>query len=401
MSDGEGLNILHVIGSVAPRDGGPTVAIKGMSAALARLGCRVTVATTNADGPHGVLDVPLTRPAVVDGVSYRYFPRTLPGTFGLSLSLSRWLRRNISDFDVVEIHGLFVFATRAGCRSAARAGIPYVVRPLGMLDPWSLSQHSWKKAPYIRFVERPQLAGAAAIHATSESEADGVRALGFGDRVHVIPLGVAAVTHERRADSTDADVELLFLSRLHPKKNIPLLLDALRRVRSEGGQLKLTIAGSGTDAYRAELERQVLGLGLEKVVRFTGHVDGDAKDALFANADVFVLLSNQENFGIAVAEALAAGLPVVVSDQVAIAPDVLAAGAGLVVPVEAVAAAKALTMLASSRERRLDMGRRAAQLARDRYSWDRTAHSLRSLFSDLVAVRGNRKVSGEARHARA
>lgn len=381
------LRILHVIGSVAARDGGPSVAVEGMSTALAALGAEVTVATTNADGPRDTLDVVLDRPVVRDNVEYRYFERNFPGTWGFSLPLARWLRRNVGDYDVVEVHGLFVFATIAGCRAARRAGVPYVVRPLGMLDPWSLRQRAWKKRPYMRFIERPHLQYSAAIHATSESEAASVRMLGFGDRVRTIPLGVrpvAAQSVERRSASS---ADLLFLSRLHPKKNIPLLLQALHLARARGAHLTLTIAGAGTPAYRAELEREVEALSLSNVVRFVGEVHGPEKEALLRASDAFVLLSSQENFGIAVAEALAAGLPVVISDQVAIAPAVAEAGAGLVVPLDSDTAAAALISIASDPARRLAMGRRARELATEQYSWERAARSLRDLFAELIAAR--------------
>ena len=378
------MKVLHVIGSLAPRDGGPTVAIHGMAPALAALGHEVTIATTNADGPRETLDVPVDSPVRAHGVTYHYFERTVDGSWGLSLPLARWLTLHAGDFDVIEVHGLFVFATIAGCRAARQAGVPYIVRPLGMLDPWSLRQHAWKKQPYVRFIERRHLANAAAIHVTSESEADGVRSLGFGDRVHVIPLGVSAVAPTRQRAASTGDTKLLFLSRLHPKKNLPLLLEALRDARNRGARLTLTVAGSGTAAYRAELERTVKDLGLDDVVRFVGQVQGADKDALLAAADAFVLLSSQENFGIAVAEALAVGLPVVISDQVALAPDVQAEGAGLVVPIDAGAAADALVTIDANPERRLEMGRRATQLVGEKYSWDRTARALADLFTTLV-----------------
>lgn len=378
------MRVLHVIGSVAPREGGPSVAIRGMTAALAALGIDVTVATTNADGPREVLPVPTDAPVRSGGVEWRHFARTAPGTWGLSLPLLAWLDRNVADFDVVEVHGLFVFATIAGCRTAARHRVPYVVRPLGMLDPWSLAQRRWKKVPYIRLIEGRHLARAAAIHATSESEADGVRALGYGARVRVIPLGVGGVPRATRASAAGRPVELLFLSRLHPKKNLPLLLDALHAARAEGAALRLTVAGGGTDAYRAELERHVAALGLAEAVRFVGQVEGERKAELLAGADAFVLPSSQENFGIAVAEALAAGLPVVVSDQVAISADVVAARAGYVVPVDAAATARALVALARDGAERSAMGARAARLAAEKYSWERTATSLRALYSELT-----------------
>jgi glycosyltransferase involved in cell wall biosynthesis len=292
----------------------------------------------------------------------------------------------VRDFDVVHVHALFSFAAIPGCRAARRAAIPYVMRPLGTLDAWSLGQKSWKKTPYLWLIERTHLAHAAAIHATSESEAEAVRALGYGDKVRVIPLGVPFPDDaERHKGENNALTRLLFLSRLHPKKGLPLLLDAVGQARSMGSRVELVIAGDGPRAYLTELEAHVQALGLGAQVRFVGHVEGDAKRRLFADTDIFVLPSKQENFGIAVAEALAAGLPVIVSDQVAIAHDIAAARAGRVVPLSRDALSNAIISLAADEAERLAMGGRAAALARERYSWTATARALLSLYEELAA----------------
>lgn len=358
-----------------------------MSAALAVAGAAVTVATTDADGATARLDVPLETPVRIGDVDYLHFARTIPGEWKLSLPLGSWLMRHVRQFDVVHIHALFSFATIPGCRAARRAGVPYVMRPLGTLDPWSLGQKSWKKAPYLWLIERSHLAHAAAIHATSESEAEAVRALGYGERVRTIPLGVAsgpAMARPRAAHQ--GATRLLFLSRLHHKKGIPLLFEAMHQARLAGASIELAVAGGGPDAYRTELEDLARSLGLEDLVRFLGHVEGAAKQRVFAESDVFVLPSKQENFGIAVAEALAAGLPVIVSDKVGIASDVAAAGAGRVVPLARGALADAILELASNGPERSAMGMRAAELAREKYSWDATAHALLALYEELTAA---------------
>lgn len=377
------MNVLHVIPSVALRDGGPAVAIREMTAALADEGASVTVATTDADGPRARLAVPHGKPVMVGRVAYRHFSRTVPGEWKLSLPLARWLYAHAGDFDVVHVHALFSFATIPGSRASARAGVPFVLRPLGTLDPWSLGQRSWKKAPYLALVERKHLREAAAIHVTSESERSAIERLGYGDKARVIPLGVPVAPAARGARRA-AGTRLLFLSRLHPKKNIPLLLDAVRAARDGGTSLELVIAGGGPDGYRAELESRAKALGIDGEVRFVGHVEGAEKARLFSEADVFVLPSSQENFGIAVAEALAAGVPVIASDQVAIAQEVADAGAGWVVPVSRDALVAALRDASGDTVRRAAMGERAAAFARERYSWARTGRELMALYRELA-----------------
>ena len=373
------MKILHVLPAIAARYGGPSVAMRALGPRQAARGHEVHVATTDADGPSR-LDVPLDEPVIDRGVVYHYFPRTLNGEFKFSWPLTRWLYEHVGGYDVVHVSYLFSYSTIPACRAARRAGVPYVVRPLGTLDAWSLRQKRWKKAPYYWMIERSHLASATAIHATSAAEADAVARLGFGARTHVVELGVDGPPTLARRPAGDGPLRLLYLSRVHPKKGIPLLLDAMADAVARGAALDLTVAGSGQPAYLAELRDRAGALGIADRVRFVGHVEGEAKWALLADAELFVLPSSQENFGIAVAEALAAGVPVLVSDQVAIAPQVADAGAGRVVPLDRERLRDALIDAFERRRALPTMGERALALARSRYSWERTAAQLDDLY---------------------
>ncbi|MFL5578375.1 MAG: glycosyltransferase [Gemmatimonadaceae bacterium] len=391
------MRVLHVIPATAPRYGGPSVALRGMTEALAALGAEVTVAATDADGPRARLDVALDRAVVERGVEYRYFARTGGGEWKYSWPLTRWLWASAGRFDVVHVHALFSYATIPGCRAAERAGVPFVLRPLGTLGSWSVAHRRWKKLPYLALVERHHLARAAAIHATSEAEREEVAALGYGAKARVVPLGVTAPdgSGARRGVRPDGGrLRLLFLSRLHPKKGLPLVFEALALLPAERrARVELVVAGDGEEAYAAELRAIVARLGVAGAVSFVGHVGGETKRALYESANAFVLPSSHENFGIAAAEALAAGLPVVLSDAVAIAGDVAAAGAGLVVPREAGAIAAAVAALLDDPARRRAMGERAAALAAQRYSWRRTASELLELYHEVAS--GARRAAAE------
>ena len=375
-----------MISTVASRYGGPSVAIRAMGSALAEIGVDVTVATTDADGPLDA-DIALGVPIVDRGVTYRYFHRTLRGEWMFSLGLTRWAFAHARDFDVVHVHSVFSYATIAGCRAARAAGVPYVLRPLGTLSAWSLAQQSWKKRPYMALIERSHLANAAAIHVTSEAEADDLRALGYESRVRNIPLGVAIGAERGPKPEHGGPLRLLFLSRVHPKKGLPLLFEALARLGREGRAVTLDVVGGGDEAYVRELQARAAAEGVGDRVRFRGELLGEAKAEAFANADVYVLPSSNENFGIAVAEAMAASLPVVISDQVGLASDVVEANAGLVTPLDAGALTAALRTLADDPARRAAMARAARTLAVTRYSWQTTARRLASLYDEVAAGR--------------
>ena len=379
------MKILHVIPSAAPVDGGPNLAVRAMARGLIDRGVHVTIATTNAAGD-GTLDVPLDAPVIDGGVVYRFFARTVPGSWKFSWPLTRWLWANAGRYDVVHVHALFSYATIPACRAASHAPVPYVLRPLGTLSEWSLRHRGWKKRPYYSLLERSHLERASAIHVTSDTEAVDLARLGFGDRTRVIPLGVEVPERRNtRAPAIGGPLRLLFLSRLHEKKNIPLLLRALASDGPTRRGVQLTIAGDGDPRYRAELERLTGELRLGDRVRFVGHVDGDAKDALFATCDCFVLPSAHENFGLAVAEALAAGMPVILTPGVALAGAVAVAGAGIVVDATDSALAAALTWAAEHPAVLGEMRGRAWQLARRDLSWDTSCSRLVALYEELAA----------------
>jgi len=388
------VRVLHVIPSAAPTDGGPNLAVRAIARGLVARGVDVTVVTTNADGVRS-LPVPLETPVIDEGVVYRYFARTVPGSWKFSWPLTRWLWANAGSYDVVHVHALFSYATIPGCRAAAHAPVPYVLRPLGTLSDWSLGHRRWKKKPYYALLERSHLAMASAIHVTSDAEAEDVARLGYGDRARVIPLGVDVderlwVDAPRRA-AVDRPLRLLFLSRLHEKKNVPLLLRALAGGAGASRGVELTIAGDGDPRYRAELTSLVDQLGLGARVRFIGHVSGEEKRRALADADCFVLPSAHENFGLAVAEALAAALPVIVTPGVALAPNVVAAGAGLVADATEDALRSTIAWAAEHPAALVEMGERAWRLARQDLSWRTTCARLADLYGELATASLHRR----------
>jgi len=367
-------------------DGGPNVAVRAIARGLARRGLEVTVVATNAAGAKS-LDVPLDTPVIDDGVVFRFFARSVPGSWKFSWPMTRWLWANAASYDVVHVHALFSYATIPGCRAAAHVPVPYVLRPLGTLSDWSLGRRRWKKRPYYALLERSHLEMASAIHVTSEAEAEDVARLGYADRVRVIPLGVDVAERRPRKTPGGASLRLLFLSRLHEKKNLPLLLRAIAHALDAPRRIELTIAGTGEPGYREQLVELARQLGLGDRVTFVGHVEGSAKERAFADADCFILPSAHENFGLAVAEALAAGLPAIISPGVALSSDVGAAGAGLITDATESALASAIAWTAEHPAALVEMGDRAWQLAHRSLSWETTCARLGSLYDELAVGR--------------
>lgn len=370
------MKVLHVIPSVSPIDGGPSQALRPMVSSLAKAGIRVDVATTNKNGRDE---------SKQEGVRYFYFPCQWPKRWTFSQPLSQWLKNHASDYDLLHVHALFSYPSFAACHSARQAKIPYLLRPLGTLGPWSMAYKRLRKKFYYQFLERPNLSAAKAIQATSRLEAQSLERLGFGAKTHVVPLGVNSLLIPPHRASSLSPAKILFLSRLHPTKALPLLFQSLVLLRKGGINPELTIAGGGDPAYRSQLEEELKHLGLTTQVKFLGFIEGETKARVLAEADIFVLPSYQESFGVAAAEAMAAGLPVVVSDQVGIAPDIQEYGAGIVVPCSPESLAEGLERLISNPSLCHQMGKQGEQLIREKFSWTKVTRQLIKLYEKIVA----------------
>jgi glycosyltransferase involved in cell wall biosynthesis len=311
----------------------------------------------------------------------------------VSLPFHQWMRRHVQDYDLIHIHAVFSYCSNAAALLAASHGVPYIVRPLGVLNEWGMrNRRPWLKKLSFRLLESRVFAGASLVHYTSEEERLQASRIGVSQRSAVIPNPVALPTEPRRHagwfrakyPELAARPWILFLSRIDPKKGLDILLDAFARLRACRFRAVLMIAGDGDRRLLARLRERANQLGMGQDIVWTGFLDGDQKAAALADADIFVLPSYSENFGIAVAEAMAYGLPVVVSDQVAIHHEITAAEAGLVVPCNADPLADAIAKLLDSRELRCQLGANSLRLARDCFSLPAVIGRIVETYENLV-----------------
>jgi glycosyltransferase involved in cell wall biosynthesis len=385
------MKVLHVIPSLSLADGGPTRAIAAMERALSDQGVTVETAATDDDGPGRHNGKPLAQPLQENGVTRRYFAKRTE-FYKASPAFARWIRSEVRGYDLVHIHALFSFTSIVAARAARRAGVPYVVRPLGTLNDYGMRRRRpWLKALSLRFVDGPLLRDAAAVHFTSHEEAAQARRLGLAVKEAVIPLGIGQAPQRavaprlaRYADLSAAGPRLLYLSRLDPKKNLEGLLAAVALLTPEMPQLHLVVAGTGAPDYVNGLKAKAQSLGIADRVDWAGHVEGDAKAAAFADADLFVLPSYSENFGIAAAEALAAGLPCVLGEGVAITKDVVEAQAGIAVGTDATSIAQGLRRIIADHDALPALSANAMRLARERYSIEAMGASLKRLYDGIL-----------------
>ena len=385
------MRVLQVVPRISPQSGGPSVALPGLARALVQNGVATTLLTTNV-APNGRLDVPLTGPTVRDGVDYVFHHVWAGGgRYGFAPSLVPSLRHRVREYDLVHIHWLYDFACIVAARAARAARVPFVVQPAGSLDPHLSRKNAWIKRTYLATVGRPLLADAAAIIFTSEQERR-LAADETNGSAWVIPVGLDAATFSclpatgtfrRHVPDIDGPF-LLFVGRLSRQKGLDLLIRAFARLASRRPELWLVLAGPDPDGYGTRLRRLSEDLGVGHRLRFTGLLSHDLKLAAYRDADLFVLSSYAENFGAVVTEALACGLPVVISDQVNIHVELAAAGAATVVRCEVDHVAAGIESALSDPTLRARMSTLGPALVAARYTWDVIAPMLITRYREVL-----------------
>ena len=404
------MRILQIIPSISLVYGGPSQMVLGLSAALAAQGIDVTIITTDSNGDIGQspLDVTLNQPIKQNGYQIIYFRCSPFRRYKFSLSLLQWLNASARQFDIAHIHALFSPVTNLAATIARVHKLPYIMRPCGMLDPADLQKKKRLKQIYGTLFERPNLAGAAAIHFTSKQEAKISERFGLGSTNKmpvprdfgsqdctgkmpvpqdlIIPLGVRAGLFAKRLRESQVPI-VLFMSRIEPKKGLDLLIPALESILESGVDFQFILAGSNPqDAdYEAGIKVKIQHSSLAKYTTITGFVSGDRKNELLTNADLFVLPSYYENFGIAVAEAMAAGVPVAISDRVHISEDIRQAEAGWVGPLEVDAIANSIKSALLDPQERQRRGLNAKEYAKKHYNWEAIAQQTIDAYQHILS----------------
>jgi len=231
-----------------------------------------------------------------------------PHAFGYAPEMADTLARLAPS--LIDVQGLWTYPSLANLRHHRRHGTPYVVTPHGMLDPWARSRSMWKKRAVRLLFEDAHLACAACLRATAEMEGEHFRNFGLTNPIAIVPNGVEMPALIQPERPHAGPRRLLFLSRIHPKKGLAYLLRAWSKIEVMGFDWDLMIAGPDEVNHKAEMQALARELGLRRVA-WVDAVQGSEKSALYFSADLFVLPTHAENFGLVVAEALAHGVPVI------------------------------------------------------------------------------------------
>jgi len=378
------MRVQHLSWLLSPAGGGIPRIVFALAASQRGLGVDARVL--------GIAD-PAAPPVDTRGVPHAEFAAKGPVGLGYAPALGAALRADAPD--LLHLHGLFTWPSGAARRWRRGTGRPVVVSPHGMLEPWALANSTWKKRLFSWLVENDNLRGAACLHACGP-EARNFRRLGLRNPIAVLPNGVdfAGMPAPMPRAAFDGLFPaaagrrlLLFLARIHPKKGLPHLLGAWAALKAEGrlgpdGWL-LVVAGPDQLGHAAEVMARARALGLERDVIFTGPLHGNAKWAALSAAEAFILPSFSEGFSVAVLEAMAFRLPVLLTRQCNF--DVEAIGAGLLCEPDATSVATQLrTFLELGEKGRRALGERGRREIEERYTWPTIARNMVQVYAWLL-----------------
>ncbi|MDJ0696298.1 glycosyltransferase [Mastigocoleus sp. MO_188.B34] len=391
------MKILHIIPSIAQIRGGPSRGVLDMVKALQQSDIEVEIATTNDNGSE-LLNVPLNKRIRYKNIPVYFFPRFSPSIvnlreFAFSSELTQWLWQNIQDYDLLHIHGVFSYPSTVAMAISRIKAIPYITTPHGLLLQWALQQSTQKKQIYLKLIEQTNLYQSKAVHFTSEKEQQEALASSFLELPpsnFVLPLGISVPetihnARQRLRQYFNIPVDepiILFLSRLHPVKGLEYLIPALGKLAQH--RFSFILAGSGMPKYEDQIKSLLVSNGLNNRTYITGFVSGEFKNLLIQGANLFAQTSHIESFGLSVLEALAVGLPALVTPGVALASVVEQHKLGYVTSLDVSAIASTIENHLTNPQQAKEMGTRARQLIFEQYTWDSIAKKLIQVYTAII-----------------
>jgi glycosyltransferase involved in cell wall biosynthesis len=382
------MRILHVIPYISPVYGGPPQVVKDMAKASILSGHEIIILSTTA-GLNGQTSWKQSD-YESEFISYKLFTTSLLHKWFYSKSLNMELEKLVGIIDLVHLHIPFTAPLLFASKWASRNKIPYIITTHGLLDVWSMNQKKIKKKLYYLLIEKYILKKALKIHLTSNFEKEQVSRLGLGVPLEIIPL---TVNFDKRLElnlldnsehiSSNKRKHVLFVGRLHPVKGIPYILKALHILRNRGQNVILDLAGTGDYLYVEYLKAKIKEYNLESEIVLHNFVNEEEKQVLYKRARAFIFPSLHENFGLAAAEAMLAGVPIICSDQVGLADAVSKFNAGIVVPVNNVESlANAIEKIMNIDQ--IKMIDTAIESLRIEYGFDLFKKRLNALYSNEI-----------------
>ena len=389
------MRILVTCESIAHGTGGGRTGILGLCKALMGSGHDVSLIATNAGMDDHQPQV-LNEFSLYEGVNVAFY-ETQHCIFGnyVSYGFFSELRDNIKLFDLVLIHSIYRFSSTIAAFYARKNNIPYILRPHGTLTPFLVNnRRSFIKKLYINIFEKKSFKNAAAVQFSSKLEMHEAakyikeikksiiisEGINVDDYVNVPNTG----SFETKFPQVKGKFRLLFLGRFHPKKGLDLLLDAFQLIYERFPDMHLVLAGSGDDEYIEQIRNRIDSMSLTEYITITGRISEELKSAVLVESDAFILPSYGENFGLAVVEAMASNLPVIITNRVGISDIILQGDAGIVTSCDVPELVNAVVKLVEDLDFRTQMSGKALKLAKAEFDIEVMGNNMSTIFTDIV-----------------
>lgn len=373
--------------------GGPTKVVLELAESIAKLNVSVDIVSTNANGSTN-LNVPLNQWIIEKYYRVQYFPYLDLLDYKFTGSMTKWLFKNVPNYDIVHTNAIFSYPVIAAHWACQFWKVPYISTPHGMMEPWALAYKAWKKRLYFTFLEKPSLQTANALQMIASTEAIHIKTLGLKTPLVFVPNGINStdfaslpsldIFYTKFPETRDKTL-IIFLGRIDPKKGLDLLAPAFAKVYEKFPETHLIVAGPDNTGFLPTAEGYFIEAGCRDAVTFTGMLRGDTKYAALAAANIYVAPSYSEGFSMSVLEGMAAGLPCVITTGCNFPEAGMANGASIV-DIDADQIADALIKFLQDSIQAKATGDRARQFILDNYTWDSIASKMLSVYQDLISL---------------
>jgi len=383
------MKILHITSGFAGIYGGIAHALNGLSMAQARQGHEVTVIAATKAGEEGITFKPQDVELVI--IKQDIFNKVWNSH---AASLRNVIRKRISEFDIIHIHGIWHHPSYVAANVARKMQKPFILSPHGSLAPWCLQYKRVKKKAYFELVQKRQLQHATLVHALTEAERGYIKKLVPDTIVKIVPNGIdiqpdlnenEIIEFRRKYPWIKVGRFILFLGRIHPKKGLDVLVKAFAGAKRRGIEHLLVIAGNDEIGWRSELEKLAWKCGVGKEIYFVGQIEGSEKRCMLETCDFLILPSYSEGFSMAILEAMAHAKPVIFSSGCDMS-ELINEGIGITANPNETEMEKAILELALNKELSKRMGRKARELVLRKYSWDIIANNVIDMYEEAIEI---------------
>jgi len=397
------MKILCVVPSYYPafQFGGPIASVHNLNKSFIQKGIDITVYTTNVGLEDKVI---ANKEVLIDDVKvtyfsfFKFFEFLGPTGWQFSISLSKALKKNLPNFDLVYISAVWNYPTAVASYYCRKYNKPYIIAPRGIFYPYTFNKKAWKKWPYYKLITKRDLEGAAAIHYTSIDEfKKGHSFLGIkNNKTFIIPNGLdlsefdnlpaKKVLRDKYPILKDKKV-VLFLGRLDWKKGLDVLAKAYGNIIKQRNDVYLLIVGDGPDSFKNKVKQWFKNEGVfgEEKINFTGMLTGKDKLEALSGSDIFVLPSYSENFGMAIVEAMACGLPVITTNTVGVHNEITETNGGLIIPSgDALRLSEAIIKIINNKELAKEISDNGRELTRERFDFNKVADKMIKKFKEII-----------------